>query len=779
MAGPRKPRKPSQYSRRDAGATKIDMTPAPAPPPAAPTTREKRQRAPQRRPRGPSAIERVDVSYIHPDNTPDGQQLLELRARYDKKKARLAELGPHAGMELIREVSEIEDKMSKVEVRMGSQQLDDFMYMVRSGAVVAPHVDPRKCTELVDMSDALVSCIAAMSVNVGGHGYDLVPRLAPAKLESMKADPDPVKQQAALQLEQDIQAEKAYIDNFFMFCSSEVSFTELRERSTWDKESTGYSAWEIIDLENPDERGNDVAGFEHMRSWTVRMTPLDDPVDAYVWRLDEKGNWEKIEMPRRFRRVCQVVQGQFRWFKQFNDPRAVNKFNGAVARSDEEALYWEEKGELATRCLLFQIYHPRTPYGAPRWISAIPSAIGRRKAQEVDLLHFDNKAIPPMVVLVSGGELTPASFADLTERFNDMKGVDRYDEMLLLEALPEETATGTGGGATKTNVKLDFKPMVQVAEGRFKVYKEDARTDVRTTWRLPPIVTGLAEDYSFATADASMMVAEQQVFAPERGKEDFVINHMLFPQMGIVHWLFRSKAARSADESAQAELLDTANTGMAITPNEMREVIGPKLGKDLQPIREPWANQPAALTTLQSQAQAAASKFGGDPAGAPGAPGAPAAHSPPGVGAPPKPGVPKDPDLAAAKAKLDQLLNPGGGGGSGSVDTGVDVELEAAAHAGDGAAKPDGETDDATQKDMTDPGNGIGRRQPTIYRIKIPAAMLRGQTVVDGFVVASKELQEEIRKRYAIEKARMRAERGQAQPVIVDPSSPTPVLPDA
>lgn len=750
MAGPRKPEPRSEIVRT------IDHAPAAmTAPPAAKATRVPRpgseRRLRRKRDQERRVLDETDLLYQNPLDTPQGQKLETLQRSLAKKKERMAGLGAHVPVELMREVGELEDKISEAEVRMGTQQLDEFQYMVRSGAVVAPYVDPRRCTEVVDMSDILTSCIAAMSVNVGGHGYYLEPRLAPAKLQTMLASEDPVAKAEAVKLQSEIDKEKSYIDLFFMFCCTFNSFASLREMTTWDKESTGYAFWEIIDREVPDERGNDIAGFEHMRSWTMRITPLDDATPAKTWRLNEKGDWEEIEQPIRFRRVCQVVQGQFRWFKQLGDPRAINRFNGAVARDDAEAERWAEAstmyptGQLATRCIMFNIYHPRTPYGAPRWMAATPSAIGRRKSQEVDLLFFDNKAIPPLVVTVSGGELTPDSFAALQDQLDNMKGVEQFDDILLLEALPD-AGSAAEPGAPKSNVKIDFKPMVQVTEGRFMEYKAASRTDVRTVWRLPPIVVGLSEDLNFASADASMMMAEQQVWQPDRNKEDFVFNHMFFPMMGIRHWLFRTKPARSADDTVQTAILTGMGANGAISPNEWREFAGPKIGKDFPQWKESWANQPFALTLAAAQAAAKPEGFGGAAAG--------------GLGAVPPTGmsVPKDKDLAAAKAKLHSLLHPELTAGSPAGDDSVhaDVETDAAANAA-GETKPqNGGDDSSTQEDM---GN---RRRPRLVRVKMLQseldALLAGCDMVDGIYEAGKELTTEIAKRYALERARMRTE---------------------
>src|SRR5438477_1088907 len=62
-------------------------------------------------------------------------------------------------------------------------------------------------------------------------------------------------------------------------------------------------------------------------------------------------------------------------------------------------------GDRATEVLhLTCIPHPIFPYGVPRWIHQLPSVLGSRKAEEWNLGFFEQGGIPPMLIIIQGGE---------------------------------------------------------------------------------------------------------------------------------------------------------------------------------------------------------------------------------------------------------------------------------------------------------------------------------------------------------------------------------------
>jgi hypothetical protein len=80
-------------------------------------------------------------------------------------------------------------------------------------------------------------------------------------------------------------------------------------------------------------------------------------------------------------------------------------------------------------------------------------------------------------------------------------------------------------------------------------------------FRLPPLFVGKAQDYNFATAQVGYMVAEAQVFQPERNEFDEVINRTVLKELDATTVKFKSKPITLKDAQAQINLL-TAAKGM-------------------------------------------------------------------------------------------------------------------------------------------------------------------------------------------------------------------------
>ena len=71
--------------------------------------------------------------------------------------------------------------------------------------------------------------------------------------------------------------------------------------------------------------------------------------------------------------------------------------------------------------------------------------LGSRQMEEVNFLYFENKSVPPLALLVSGGRLSEASVPRI-ERFieENLKGKNNFHKMLILEA---EGGSGAGDNA--------------------------------------------------------------------------------------------------------------------------------------------------------------------------------------------------------------------------------------------------------------------------------------------------------------------------------------------
>ena len=90
------------------------------------------------------------------------------------------------------------------------------------------------------------------------------------------------------------------------------------------------------------------------------------------------------------------------------------------------------------------------------------------------------------------------------------------------------------------------------------------------------------------------------MFAPEREAFDAVINRTLLPQLGIAHWMHKSKGPQLTTPRETAELLRHARDYLSI--EEGRDIVGKVFGTQLEEIERPGMDQPLGMVR-QPQAE--------------------------------------------------------------------------------------------------------------------------------------------------------------------------------
>lgn len=409
-----------------------------------------------------------------------------------------------------------------------------------------------------DESNILPQCIQAMACNVDGFGYTLEPRDA----KSVDPDGDGV-------YPPEVERERARINAFFDFCNPNISYAEIRRRTRIDIESTGNAYWEIV----RDGKG-EPCWIEPVPSYTVRLTKLeDDPVEVEIPYFDENGALKTEPYRQRFRFYVQERGGKKVWFKQFGDPRRISARDGKPLKDNEN-------GPAATEVIHFKLYNPATPYGVPRWIGNLPSLLGSRTTEEINLDYLNNGTVPPLALLVSG-VLANDTIEKIQEFVNDGKnGGHKFNRFLVVEAAPPATPV-PGTAAPKAEIKFEHLSDAQQKDALFVEYDRGNRDKLRGAFRLPPIYVGQSDDYTKATAGESIKVAEEQVFAPERAAHDFVINRLLFPALGVKYWKYRTLAPVRDDMETIGQLLP-AFSAAGMTVRECRALMQDILHRSLK-----------------------------------------------------------------------------------------------------------------------------------------------------------------------------------------------------
>ncbi|MCP4673956.1 MAG: phage portal protein, partial [Deltaproteobacteria bacterium] len=382
---------------------------------------------------------------------------------------------------------------------------------------------------------------------------------------------------------------------------SDYSFVDLRRRTRQDLEITGNAYWEVLR-----NGSGEVAQLVYVPSYTVRLLPLDmKPVEVEERVRVSPVSFEQTTVRRRMRRFIQIQGAERVFFKQFGDPRVVSRKTGRVFASLEELLAEDPSDAPATEMTHFKIHSPRSPYGVPRWVGTILSVLGSRSAEEVNYLYFENKSVPPLALLVSGGRLSDTSVPRI-ERFieENLRGKKNFFKILILEA-------ESGGGASSDNAKakIELKPLTdaQQQDALFQTYDERNIDKVGASFRVPRLLRGESHNFNRSVAESQLRFAEEQVFEPLRDEFDYIMNRLLFADMGIRFWRFRSQAPITRDPERAATMVEKLVRVGVLTPEEGRMLAGDIFNRDFRKLGEDWTKRPITLTmaNIQNSGQSA------------------------------------------------------------------------------------------------------------------------------------------------------------------------------
>jgi PBSX family phage portal protein len=484
---------------------------------------------------------------------------------------------------------------------------------VAAGALEPPYAPKALCL-LMEHSNSLRQNVDAYATNIDGFGHRLDPaidfesedadervsdciyleRVAARERGDMDND-TPLKptseeiEERKTDLKQLARIERARLESFFDFCCFDHSFVDLRRRTRQDLEVTGNAFWEIL----RDGRG-DISRLVYVPSYTVRLLPLDrEPVEVEDHVRISPVTVETVTTRRRLRRYVQIQGTDRVFFKSLGDARVISRRTGKIFDNASALLKANPTDAPATELIHFAIHSPRSPYGVPRWVGNLLAVLGSRQMEEVNYLYFENKSVPPLALLVSGGRLSETSIPRI-ERFieENLKGKSNFHKILILEA---------EGGSSKNDqarAKIELKPLTeaQQQDALFQVYDERNIDKVGSAFRLPKMLRGESKDFNRATAESALRFAEDQVFQPERDEFDFLMNRRLLADMGIRFWRFRSQTPVTRDPERMTQMVEKLVRVGVLTPEEGRTLAGDIFNREFRRIGDDWTKRPITLT---------------------------------------------------------------------------------------------------------------------------------------------------------------------------------------
>lgn len=455
---------------------------------------------------------------------------------------------------------------------------DATLSSITSLTLVPPY-DPKTLLRIVEESNTINQCIAAYVTNIALCGTEVVQATPKVAID---------------------EGERDELQSFIESVNADESLVTLLSKLVVDYERLGYAYMEVIR-----DRVGRMSIWRHCKAMYMRLTARDTQLIPVQYDIKRGPRTSVVTEMRQFRRFVQVINGKSRFFKEFGDPRRLDCVTGEFETAETKV----PDERLATE--IFHFRQGDDVYGVPRWVNQMPSILGSREAEEVNLRYFEDNTVPPMILTVAGGRLTNQSYRDLQRLLTEQQlGRDRQHKMILIEAVPERESLDDKGNVT---LKVDKLTDARQSDGLFKDYDAANQAKVRSSFRLPPVAIGLSQDVTFATANVSAFIAESQVYAPERRRFDEIFNKQFVSGrngLNLKTVLLASRVPSITNSQELIKSLTALNTMGAITPRMANEAASKIMEIDLPPYPkkgeegyEDWMDQPIIFVTRGTASQ--------------------------------------------------------------------------------------------------------------------------------------------------------------------------------
>lgn len=441
------------------------------------------------------------------------------------------------------------------------------------GTLIQPPYDPARLKQIIQENNTLLQCVSAMEVNIDGTGYEVEPQYSASTTTTN---------------EERIKAVKEFFDEPY----PGESFVTQRRRLRRDLEEMGYGFLEVIE----NARG-EIVFLRNLPAETMRLGRLSNPTPV-TKEIMRSGRMVKARMNVRERHFAQKVGTDVVYFKEFGASRDIDKKSGDWALPGQR-LPADKRG---TSVLYFTIHRDaRTPYGIPRWINQAPSAIGSRKAEELNLEFFKSGGVPPVIIMLEGGQVAADSRKYLEQMLTGAAA--KKTRAAIIEVM---STSGSLDSNSTARVRVERFGSETQKDSMFENYDVRCEERVRSSFRLPPLFVGKANDYSFASAYASYTVAEMQVFKPEREEFDEIINVTLMRALGYHDLVFRSLPMTISDSTVQLKGLELMKGDPRIEFEQYLKQVNEVCELNLRPLDQGQIDAiTVALTDAMSKVLAA------------------------------------------------------------------------------------------------------------------------------------------------------------------------------
>ena len=416
----------------------------------------------------------------------------------------------------------------------------------------------------IDNSTILPQCIESYKNNIAGFGIGVRYK------EDYKGEED-----------KKMLDEFARANKVIELLTLESDTKKLFEQLVVDVESTGIAYLEIM----RDNTGLPVEAENIPLVNSIYKSIRSEDRIPYTYYTKDG---EAFTRKKRFRKYRQDVGGKTVYFKEFGDPRTMDKNTGKYVGEDEQI----ENENKANEILEYKFNSK--PYGDIRWIGCMYPIVGSSYAESLNLNYFKNGRHTPLAICIENGRLTSDAQQKLAQYTNAIKGENGQHAFLVIEV---EAIKKDLDWNKENPPKITIKDMASVLQKDelFGEYLDNNRRKAQSSFNLPDIYVGYTTDYNRSTVYAAMTVTEQQVFQPYRNNLDWLLNHKLFNEYNFKYVEFYFKAPELTNPEDVATILNATGPHGGVSPNLAKEITHQFLDKDCNDYDFDGADLPLQL----------------------------------------------------------------------------------------------------------------------------------------------------------------------------------------
>lgn len=452
-----------------------------------------------------------------------------------------------------------------------SEQLDPSVQASASDWISHP-INMRGLKVLVDNSTILPQCIRAYKSNIAGFGINV------KYTEDYDNETEEMK------------AEWEHLTGIISLLNMDMQTKEVFENVVRDRETYGIAYCEVI----RNMKGAPVELQFIVDTPSIDMTyPLEPYLDIKYFY---KG--KSILRKKKFRKFRQNVAGKTVYFKEFGDPRIMDKRNGKYLGEGDEPIV---KDDEANEIIEFRL--GSMPYGEVRWIGQVLTVDGNRRAEILNNNYFRKGRHTPLMIMVQGGTLSDKAWGKLQSYMDDIEGESGQHSFLVLETDTMDTPPAFQDQQKPTVEIKDLAGILQRDE-LFQEYQEKGRKKVQSAFLLPDLYVGYTSDFNRATSQMAMEVTEKQVFQPERESLAWVLNNKILNEYNFKYVKLEFDEPDITNLDDIQKILNITERAGGLTPNIAKEYTYQVIGKDgAEDYEGEWGNIPIAYARVVSQSQ--------------------------------------------------------------------------------------------------------------------------------------------------------------------------------